>query len=90
MNKEELLMKMATDAGISKRAASDALDSFVDGVMQTLEKGDKLPLIGFGTFSVTHRQARTGVNPQTREPLTIPAKKVPAFKPGKKFKEAIK
>lgn len=90
MKKDELLAKMATEAGISKRAASDALDSFIDGVMNSLEKGDKVSLIGFGTFTINHRKARKGINPQTRKTLTIPARKVPVFKPGKRFKESVK
>lgn len=90
MKKEDVLMKMANDAGITKKAASKALNSFLEGVMDTLEKGDKLPLVGFGTFSVKKRNARKGINPQTRKPLNIAARTVPFFKPGKKFKETVK
>ncbi len=90
MKKEDVLTKMATDAGITKKAASAALNSFMDGVMKTLEKGEKFSLVGFGTFEVRKRSARTGINPQNRKKIDIPEKKVPAFKAGKKLKEVCK
>jgi len=67
-----------------------ALGAVIDGITLTLEKGDKVSLIGFGTFKVNARKARTGVNPQTKAKIQIPATKVPVFKAGKKLKEAVK
>jgi len=82
MNKAELIAQLAEDAGITKVQANAALDSFVDTVTKTLKKGDKVTLVGFGTFSVSKRAARTGRNPQTGEAIKIKAKKVAKFKPG--------
>ncbi|TKK71676.1 HU family DNA-binding protein [Ilyomonas limi] len=89
MNKAELVAKIAEDAGISKTQANDALDSFVDAVTKTLKSGDKVTLVGFGTFSVSKRQARTGRNPQTGESIKIKAKKVARFKAGKELSAKI-
>jgi len=89
MTKTELIDKMAKDANISKAAADKALDSFVDGIKKTLKKGNKVTLIGFGTFSVSNRKARKGRNPQTGETIKIKASKSPKFKAGKAFKDAI-
>ena len=89
MNKAELVAKIAEDAGISKTQANDALDSFVDAVTKTLKSGDKVTLVGFGTFSVSKRQARTGRNPQTGESIKIKAKKVARFKAGKELSARI-
>lgn len=83
MNKAELVSKIAEDAGITKAQAGAALESFVDGVTKTLKKGGKLTLVGFGTFSVSKRAARTGRNPQTGATIKIKAKKVARFKAGK-------
>jgi len=82
MNKAEMIEAMATDAGISKAEAKRALDSFVVNTTKTLKKGDRLSLIGFGSFSVTRRAARKGRNPQTGKEITIKAKNVVKFKPG--------
>ena len=82
MNKAELIDAMAADAGISKAQAKKALDSFTDNVSNQLAKGNKLTLIGFGTFSVTERAAREGRNPQTGATIKIAAKKVAKFKAG--------
>jgi DNA-binding protein HU-beta len=90
MTKAELLEKAAKDAGISKAAAAKALDSFIDGVVKSVKKGNKVAFVGFGTFSVSKRKARTGRNPQTGEPIKIPARKVPKFSAGKTFKDAVK
>jgi DNA-binding protein HU-beta len=90
MTKAELVEKAAKDAGISKAAAAKALDSFIDGVVKSVKKGNKVALVGFGTFSVSKRKARTGRNPQTGEPIKIPARKVPKFSAGKTFKDAVK
>jgi DNA-binding protein HU-beta len=90
MTKTELVEKMAKDAGISKAAADKALNSFIDGIKKTLKKGNKVTLIGFGTFSVGKRAARKGRNPQTGSVIKIKASKTPKFKAGKAFKDAIK
>ena len=89
MTKAELIEKMATDADVSKAAAGKALNSFVDGIVKTLKKGNKVTLVGFGTFSVSKRAARKGRNPQTGETIKIKASKTPKFKAGKAFKDAI-
>jgi DNA-binding protein HU-beta len=90
MTREEMIAKMAKDARISKAAAEKALKSFTGNVTKALKKGDKLTLVGFGTFHVMKRAARKGRNPQTGEPITIKASKVPKFKPGKALKDAVK
>jgi len=89
MNKAELVAKIAEDAGISKTQANDAINSFVDAVTKTLKSGDKVTLVGFGTFSVSKRQARTGRNPRTNESIKIKAKKVARFKAGKELSAKI-
>ena len=90
MTKAELIEKMADDAGISKVAAGSALDSFIDGIKKTLKKGNKVTLVGFGTFSVSKRKARKGRNPQTGAVISIKAAKVPKFTSGKAFKDVLK
>jgi DNA-binding protein HU-beta len=85
MNKAEMVSKIAEDAGIAKSQANAALDSFIDTVTKTLKAGDKITLVGFGTFSVSKRAARTGRNPQTGEAIKIKAKKVARFKAGKEL-----
>jgi DNA-binding protein HU-beta len=89
MNKGDLISKIADDAGLTKVQASAALDAVVDGVTSTLAKGDKLTLVGFGTFSVTHRAARKGRNPQTGAEINIAAKNVVKFKPGKELSTRV-
>jgi len=89
MTKQDLVSKMAEDAGISKKAAEDALSSFISSVKGALASGDSISLIGFGTFGVSARSARTGRNPQTGAEIQIPARKVPTFKAGKGLKEAV-
>jgi DNA-binding protein HU-beta len=89
MNKGELIDKIAKDAKISKVQASSALNSAIDGVTASLKKGGKVTLVGFGTFSVSSRKARTGRNPQTGVPLKIPAKKVTKFVAGAELKKAV-
>ena len=90
MTKAELVEKMAKEAGISKVAASNALNSFMDGVTKALKKKDgKVTLVGFGTFSKVRRKARKGRNPQTGAPIKIKACNVVKFRPGKKLKDAI-
>jgi DNA-binding protein HU-beta len=85
MNKAELVALVSEDSGITKTQANAAVDSFIDAVTKTLKKGDKVTLVGFGTFSVSKRQARTGRNPQTGEAIKIKAKKVARFKAGKEL-----
>ena len=90
MTKQDIISNMATSASISKAAAGKALDGFLTGVQKALKKGDKVTLIGFGTFAVKKRSARKGRNPQTGATIKIPATKVPKFTPGKKLKDAVK
>ena len=89
MTKEELITEVATRAGITKAGAQKAVQAFVDTVSNALIEGDKVQLIGFGTFEVRERAAREGRNPATGETMHIAASKAPAFKPGKAFKEAV-
>jgi len=89
MNKSNLVEVMAEAADISKSAASRALDGLTDAVAIALKEGDTVSVIGFGTFSVKERAARTGRNPQTGETIEIAASKVPAFKAGKALKDAV-
>lgn len=83
MNKTELINAMAEKAGLTKTDAKKALDAFVDVTKGKLKKGDKIAILGFGTFSVAQRKARTGINPATGKSMKIKAKKVAKFKPGK-------
>ncbi|MDQ3683927.1 MAG: HU family DNA-binding protein [Bacteroidota bacterium] len=85
MNKAELISTLADEAGITKTQANTALDAFVGAVTKTLKKGDKVTLVGFGTFSVSKRAARNGRNPQTGEVIKIKARKVARFKAGKEL-----
>jgi len=89
VNKQELIDRMAASADITKAAAGRALDSMLDSVTDSLKKGDSVVLVGFGTFSVRERKARTGRNPRTGEEIAIKAAKVPGFKAGKAFKDAL-
>lgn len=90
VNKSELIDAIADSADISKAAAGRALDAMVDSITSSLKKGDQVTLIGFGTFSVKERAARTGRNPQTGQEIQIAASKVPSFKAGKALKDAVK
>ncbi len=90
MTKADLIDAIADGAGISKAAAAKAIDSLISGVTKTLKKGNKVTLVGFGTFSVSKRKARKGRNPRTGEEIKIPASKIPKFSAGKAFKQAIK
>ena len=85
MNKADLVSKIAGDAGLSRSQANDALDSITNAITKALKSGDKVTLVGFGTFSVSKRNARTGRNPQTGEAIKIKAKKVARFKAGKEL-----
>jgi len=89
MTKQEIVAQMAADAHISKKAAEDALNSFIGSVKNSLGKGESVSLVGFGTFGVSQRAARKGRNPQTGAEIDIPARTVPTFKAGKGLKEAV-
>ena len=89
MNKSELIEAIAASADIPKAAATRALDAMVDTVTESLTSGETVSLVGFGTFSVKERAARTGRNPQTGEPIQISAAKVPSFKAGKALKDSV-
>jgi DNA-binding protein HU-beta len=89
MNKTELIDTVAESADLSKAAAARAVDAMLDGVMDTLRKGEQVTLVGFGTFEVRERSARTGRNPRTGESIEIKASKAPGFKAGKAFKDAL-
>ncbi len=89
MNKVELVASVAEKAGLSKKDAEKAVAAVIDSIVDAVAKNDKVQLIGFGTFELRTRAARTGRNPQTKATITIPASKQPAFKAGKAFKDAV-
>lgn len=89
MNKNDLIDHIATNAEISKSAAARAIDSLIGAVKTTLKKNGSVTLVGFGTFSVSKRAARTGRNPRTGDAIKIKAAKVPKFRPGKGLKDAV-
>lgn len=89
MNKSELITSMAEKSKLTKKDAEAALKAFIETVEETLEKGDKVQLIGFGTFETRERAAREGRNPRTKEVINIPASTVPVFKVGKEFKDRV-
>ena len=90
MNKTELIAVMAETSGLTKKECETALAAFTSAVETAMESGDKVQLVGFGSFEAKERLARVGRNPRTGEPMTYPACKVPVFKPGKALKDAIK
>ena len=89
MNKTELVAAIADQAELSKKDAEKALKAFVEVVTSELKKGEKIQLVGFGSFEVTERAAREGINPLTKKPMSIPASKAPKFKAGKALKDAV-
>ena len=89
MNKADLIARIAEDADLSKKSAEAALNAFIDAVEVALKKGDKVQLVGFGSFEVTQRAARKGRNPQTKEEIKIPASKAPVFRAGKALKDLV-
>ena len=89
MNKADLVAAMAEKAGVSKKDAEASLKAFTDVVAEELKKGEKIQLVGFGTFEVSERAARTGSNPQTGAEMTIAASKAPKFKAGKALKDSL-
>lgn len=89
MTKAELIAAIAEKAGMTKKDADAALSATIDTITDTLAKGDKIQLVGFGTFEVRERAAREGINPQTKKKIKIAATKVPAFKAGRALKDAV-
>ena len=89
MNKTELITAMAEASGLTKKDCDTALNAFVDTLQTALKSGDKVQLLGFGTFEVKERAARTGINPRTKETIQIAATTAPAFKAGKALKDAV-
>jgi len=90
MNKAELIEEVSGKTGLTKKETGNVVDAMTETITDTLSKGEKVTLVGFGTFQVMKRRARRGVNPQTREAIQIPAKKVAKFKPGKSLREAVR
>ena len=89
MNKTELIAAIAEKSGLTKKDSEKALLAFVESVEDALKQGEKVQLVGFGTFDVKTRAARTGINPQTKKPVEIAASKAPSFKAGKALKDAV-
>jgi DNA-binding protein HU-beta len=89
VNKSELIDAVAESADLPKAAAARAIDAMTDAITGALKKGDSVALVGFGSFNVKNRAARTGRNPQTGAPINIAAAKVPSFKPGKALKDTV-
>jgi DNA-binding protein HU-beta len=90
MNKAQLIDAISAEAGLTKADAKKALDAFISSTTDALKKGDRVALVGFGSFAVSERNARTGRNPQTGQPITISAKKVVKFKAGSELSDAVK
>ncbi|WP_257351233.1 HU family DNA-binding protein [Pseudalkalibacillus decolorationis] len=90
MNKRDLIQNVADRTGLSKKHSTTAVNAVIDAITQELTAGENVQLIGFGSFEVRQRQARTGRNPQTGETIQISATRTPAFKPGKQLKEAVR
>ena len=89
VTKKDLISHVADNAAITKKQAGIAVDAVLDGIKKTLRRGNKVSLVGFGTFSVKHRKSRTGVKPGSGERMTYPAKNVPHFKAGKGLKDSV-
>ncbi len=90
MNKSELVAMMAQKSNMTKKDSESALNALVESITETMKKGDKVSLVGFGTFETRKRSARTGINPRTKEEIKIPATNAPAFKAGKALKDSVK
>ncbi|GAB7140872.1 HU family DNA-binding protein [Deferribacterales bacterium RsTz2092] len=90
MNKQELVDVVSKKSGLTKKSAQDAVNAVTDAIIEAVKKGDKVVLVGFGTFERYKRAARQGRNPQTGKAINIPAKQTPKFKAGKFFKEKVK
>ena len=89
MNKAELVEAVAAEVGLTKKDVNNVVDAMTSAITNSLARGEKVTLVGFGTFQVQRRKARQGVNPQTRTRISIPAKDVPKFKPGRSLREAV-
>ena len=89
MNKAELVDVVAREAGTTKKDAETVINSMMNAIVKSVAQGERVTLVGFGTFEARQRKARTGRNPKTNEPLQIPAKRVPGFRVGKEFSEAV-
>ncbi|NLJ80748.1 MAG: HU family DNA-binding protein [Firmicutes bacterium] len=89
MNKAELIAGVAEKSNITKKAAGEVVEAVFATISESLSREEKVTIVGFGTFEVRDRKARQGVNPSTKEPIMIPATKVPAFRPGKSLREAV-
>lgn len=89
MNKDDLITEIATSAGITKKEAEVTLNAIMENITNALKKGESTTFVGFGTFSLSNRAAREGVNPQTKEKIKIPAKNVVKFKPGKNLNSSL-
>lgn len=90
MTKTDLVSAVAKKAGVTKKDAGAVLDALIEEIIVAVKKGDRVQLVGFGTFELRERAARTGLNPQTKEQIEIPTSQAPAFKAGKAFKDAVK
>jgi len=90
MNKAELIEEVSGETGLTKRMSREAVDTIISAITDSLAREEKVTLVGFGTFQVMERKARTGRNPQTGQSIQVPAKKVPKFKPGKGLREKVK
>jgi len=89
MNKAELVAMMTTKANLTKKDSESALNALIESITETMKKGDKVSLVGFGTFETRKRAARNGINPQTKQAIKIPATKAPVFKAGKALKDSV-
>lgn len=89
MNKTELVASVAEKAGLTKKDSEKAVNAVLEAVTESLQQGDKVQLVGFGTFEVAERAAREGINPLTKKPMSIPASKAPKFKAGRGLKDAV-
>ena len=90
MNKQDVVAKIAKDTGITKTNAAAVIDSIIDGITKSLKKGDPVSFVGFGTFKISNRKARTARNPRTGAAINIPKRRVPRFAAGKGLKQAVK
>ncbi len=90
MTRDELVAKIAEQVKCSKKQAAEMVNAFLDQILKALAEGKKVSFVGFGSFEVKQRNERKGINPQNKKPITIPARKVPVFKAGKKLKDAVK
>ena len=90
MNKADLVQEIVKKVGLTNKQANECIDYFIDGIKKSLKKGQRVSLVGFGSWEVTKRAARKGINPQTGQTIKIPARKYPKFNPGKALKDLVK